>query len=286
MRLTKFHGLGNDFLVAVFPDADLGPAHAVAWCDRHRGIGADGLLIATNEPGAHARMTVWNADGSRAAMSGNGIRCFAQALVRHLGGEAAGELGSDGTWVLDIETDGGRRSVTVQATDRADTVDATVSMGAISSIAPPTNWATLGCHPDRPVLHATIGNPHSVVGCDDVTAVDLGSLGAQVPEVNLEIIEPGPQVDAITMRVHERGAGITQACGTGACVSAYAARSWGLVHSDTVTVHMDGGDCRVKLDGVHATLIGPSVYIATVEVDHSAEQRGAMSASISMHESS
>ena len=92
-----------------------------------------------------------------------------------------------------------------------------------------------------------------------------------VPYVNLEIVEPGPEPDAITMRVHERGAGITEACGTGACASAWAAHEWGLVPASAseIVVHMDGGDARVRLHQPSAgrvTLVGPAQYIATVEV--------------------
>jgi len=128
----------------------------------------------------------------------------------------------------------------------------------------------LECHPDRPARHVSLGNPHSVVGVDDVSDVYLKSLGEKVPNVNLEIIEPGPEPHAITMRVHERGAGITQACGTGACAAAEAALVWGLVprSAEEVLVHMDGGDARVRIDNNgRATLTGPIVFLKTVTVN-------------------
>jgi diaminopimelate epimerase len=110
-----------------------------------------------------------------------------------------------------------------------------------------------------------------VVGVDDVAVVELQRLGQIVPYVNLEIIEPGPEPHGITMRVHERGAGITEACGTGACASAWAARSWGLVPAATeeIVVHMDGGDAKVRLHHPsqgRVTLVGPAQFIATVVV--------------------
>jgi diaminopimelate epimerase len=115
----------------------------------------------------------------------------------------------------------------------------------------------------------SLGNPHSVVGVEEVAIVDLGHLGSLVPHVNLEIIEPGPDANAITMRVHERGAGITRACGTGACAAADAALSWGFVPKsvEEVVVHMDGGVARVRIsEDRRATLTGPAEYIATVTV--------------------
>jgi diaminopimelate epimerase len=265
LELTKHHGLGNDFLVALDDTAldDTALAElAVRLCDRRRGIGADGLLIATPEPGYAARMKLFNADGSLAVMSGNGIRCFAHALALRRG---------DLTEQL-ILTDAGPRLVRLFATDHPDEIEASVDMGEISAIVAPSGWEAVGCHPDRPVLHLGIGNPHTVVGVDDVSSVDLLALGTQVPGTNLEIVEPGPTPDAITMRVHERGAGITQACGTGACVSAFAARAWGLVPAATaeIMVHMDGGRAKVRLDEPgtgRATLIGPSVLIATITID-------------------
>jgi len=143
-------------------------------------------------------------------------------------------------------------------------------MGRVSDLTEPHNWDALGCNPDRPVRHVSMGNPHSVVGVDDVAAVDLAELGQKVPHVNLEIIEPGPEPHAITMRVHERGAGITMACGTGACAAAEAAVAWGLVPATTpeVIVHMDGGDAKVRVDSSTraVTLIGPAVFIASISV--------------------
>ena len=261
LELTKHHGLGNDFLVAFHPHVDDLPGLARRLCDRRRGIGADGLLIGESEPGYAARMMLFNSDGSRAEMSGNGIRCFAQALARRRG---------------DLEpqrilTDAGERLVTLYPTESPDMIEAAVDMGPVAGIDAPDDWHRVGTDPMRPVSHLSVGNPHAVVAVDDVDVVDLLSLGQIVPDINLEIIEAGPEPHAITMRVHERGAGITEACGTGACASAWAARSWGFVSPDLeeITVHMDGGDAKVRVhqphDG-HVTLVGPAVLIGSITV--------------------
>ena len=262
LELTKHHGLGNDFLVVFHPALD-DPAELARWvCDRHRGVGADGLLVGYDEPGFSARMVLYNADGSRAEMSGNGIRCFAQALAA-LRGDLADQL---------IATDAGPRLVCLMPTETPEVIEVSVDMGEVVPIAEPEGWSALGCHADRPVVHLSVGNPHSVVGVDDVSEVDLGELGARVPTINLEIIEPGEHALEIRMRVHERGAGITEACGTGACASAWAARSWGLVPASAgeISVHMDGGRARVRFDDPvpgHVTLIGPTELVAHVVVE-------------------
>ena len=160
----------------------------------------------------------------------------------------------------------------LEDTDVAATITASVEMGDVSLLEEPSGWAALGCHPDRPVAHLSLGNPHSVVGVDEVAVVDLVQLGGQIPHVNLEIVEPGPESNGITMRVHERGAGITEACGTGACAAAYAARSWGLVarNANDVTVHMDGGSATVTFTDDapdHAVLTGPATYVGTIEIE-------------------
>jgi diaminopimelate epimerase len=261
LTLTKHHGLGNDFLVLFDPPDANHALLAQQLCDRRTGIGADGLLLAEDVEGYAAKMTLYNADGSRAEMSGNGIRCFAQAVAAR-----SGDLGPQL-----ILTDAGDRLVTLASTDDEHTISARVEMGEVGAIDEPTGWAALGCNPDRPVAHMTMGNPHSVVGVDEVAAVDLADLGSKVPHVNLEIIEPGPETNAVTMRVHERGAGITRACGTGACAAAYVAAQWGLATpiNGEVIVHMDGGTATVAFDPEHPTvaiLTGPATHIATIEV--------------------
>jgi len=270
VQLTKHHGLGNDFLVVFHPGIDHLAEFARRVCDRRRGIGADGLLVAESPPTGDdhttefgATMVLFNADGSRAEMSGNGIRCFVQALSMRHGGHLD---------PVTIHTDAGVRVVTVEPTDRPDTLVATVSMGTIEPIDEPDGWQSLGCHPDRPVAHLSLGNPHSVVGVDDVAVVDLVELGAKVPQINLEIVAPGERQNEIRMRVHERGAGITEACGTGACAAAHAAASWGLAtpSDGKLVVHMDGGRATVGLDTPEpgdVSLTGPATYIATIEID-------------------
>ena len=261
LELTKHHGLGNDFLVAFHPHVDDLPALARQLCHRRHGIGADGLLIGESEPDYAARMVLYNSDGSRAEMSGNGVRCFAQALARRRGD-------TDPQRIL---TDAGERLVTLCPTDDPDVIEAAVDMGAVEVLGPPPGWHLVGSDPMRPVRHLGVGNPHAVVLVEDVGLVDLLSLGEMVPHINLEVVEAGPEPTAIRMRVHERGAGITAACGTGACASAWAASSWGLVDDDVreITVHMDGGDAKVRLhDPIkgHCTLVGPAVFVGSITV--------------------
>ena len=277
MRVSKFDAWGNDFLVLDLAEVDAyrsvaapvtdtpdWAAVARAWCDRSSGVGADGLLLLQRIDDVNARMKLYNSDGSSAEMSGNGARCFAHALFR--ADDARGER------VYRLHTDAGERQVTVGA-HSDDSVMASVDMGEVTRIGEPEGWGRVGTHPDRPVMHVSVGNPHTVVGVEDVNAVDLAQLGQMIPQVNLEIIEPGPKLNSITMRVHERGAGITQACGTGACASAWAAVWWGLVPQQTerceVVVHMPGGDAVVTLNAPtrgRVMLTGPAKFVGTFEV--------------------
>lgn len=275
VSVTKHNGLGNDFLVldrreaSALSNAQVSeidwPNMARSWCNRKTGIGADGLLLLGRVNANTLTMRLFNSDGSLAEMSGNGIRCLAQAA------QMADGLSTQVEYA--VTTDAGERRVVV--TPRANdsqTVDASVDMGPIGTLVEPTGWASLECDPMRPVMHISVGNPHSVVGVEEVAVVPLKELGEKVPQINLEIIEPGPEVNAITMRVHERGAGITQACGTGACASAWAAVQWGLVpkSASEVIVHMDGGDVQVRVNEPKAgsvTLIGSAQFVSTHVVE-------------------
>lgn len=266
MRASKLHGLQNDFLVVLDeanPGAPApGPDEARAWCARHTGVGADGLLLgstATPGSGADVRMRLLNADGGPAEMSGNGIRCFAQAVARQRG---------IATGRLVIETDAGIRAVEL-APDPGDphVVHVGVAMGRAESgpEVPATVADALG-RQGRRYGTADLGNPHLVVEVPDPWAIDLAVEGPAIEAafaagINVEFIAVSGS-DRLDLTVWERGAGITRACGTGACAAATVARSWGLVGTD-VAVLMPGGEARVATaaDGT-ILLTGPSAWIA------------------------
>lgn len=271
IRLTKHHGLGNDFLIAVDPaHAGAEPPtadHARAWCDRRTGIGADGLMLATPESGGRWRMVLWNADGSRAEISGNGIRCLGQAIVAHL------ELDRSVDQDLVVETDAGTRQVTVRAVDpgvSSDTAAVRVSMGkAVPGPEPSSRWSEVGI--DVVEQHGVdIGNPHLVAFVPSVAGADMAVIGpvieADYPAgCNVHLVEVlGPR--HLDLRVWERGAGVTQACGSGACAAAWVAVSAGMVDSP-VTVDMPGGAATVELVDDEIFLIGPAVRVAEVIVN-------------------
>jgi diaminopimelate epimerase len=278
MRLTKHHGLGNDFLVVLDPDSShpLDAEIARALCDRHTGVGADGIMRITPGDGGEpvdARMELRNADGSVAEMSGNGIRCAAQAML--LGWRGVGtDLPLDTT----LATGAGPRTVTVHEQVDAVTHNLSVAMGAARLVDEVPEWAGGGV---ARALVVDTGNPHVVLdmsgaGPDAAADVDLVALGetvnAKVPggaNVHLLTVEAEPGgAHGIAIRTYERGVGLTQACGTGACASAAAARAWGLV-GDLVPVDMPGGRAEVTLgvsDDVEVVLRGPATYVAAVEL--------------------
>ena len=258
MRLTKHHGLGNDFLVLLESDATapVTPALARAVCDRHRGIGADGLLHVTPSATADVAMVLYNADGGRAEMSGNGISCLAQAAVL---------AGIVPVGVVTVSTDAGIRRV--ELVERAaGEHEATVDMGAAKIGEDEVEWL------DDDVMRAArvdIGNPHLVLHAPtldrDFDFVARGaSINELVPEgINVELVAPGPMDDELTMRVYERGVGLTEACGTGACAVAAAAYQWGLCDV-RVTVRQPGGPALIEL-GETISMTVPVVHIATIE---------------------
>jgi len=279
--LTKHHGTGNDFLVLCdgSPGGGLDPTAAALLCDRRRGFGADGLLRATPSalPGVVARMELWNADGSPAEMSGNGIRCFAQALVR---------AGWAKPGVLVVETGAGPRTLRLLPAvesrpveggwpDGADVDQVEVDMGPVTlgpSIGERVGWPSWGGGwPARPAL---VGNPHFVVlvpEAGELAALDLARLGpplgaARPGGQNIEWIAPRPE-GGLLLRVWERGAGETAACGTGSVAAAAAARAWGVV-GERLTVWNPGGPLEVTLTPAGARLIGDAHYVGRLEPGH------------------
>jgi diaminopimelate epimerase len=257
MRLTKHQALGNDFLVLL----DLRGQRPVTTdevreaCDRHLGIGADGLIRATaGTDGAAATMHLFNADGGRAEMSGNGVRCLAQALLQ--AGLAAPPR-------IDIATDAGLKPVTVEARTGARTHVLSVDMGEVVLGDEAPEWV------GDDVLRAVrvdAGNPHLVLHVPDLEwGPDIATVGSQIDEstpdgINVHLMTPGPKPGDLTMVSWERGSGLTRACGTGACAAAVAAHAWELA-GVAVDVHMPGGVAEVAL-GDTVTLRGPATSIA------------------------
>ncbi len=263
LRLSKRHGAGNDFLVLVDPDGSspLSAPLARALCHRRTGVGADGLIRVTpGRDGADLVMELRNADGSEAEMSGNGMRCLAQA---------AAEAGLVDGPTFTVATAGGLRTVELRPSAAPAEGWASVDMGpvALGDEPPPPPGA-------RRARRADVGNPHLVLLVDDPSSVDLPAAGppAAVPYpggVNVEFIAPVPgRPGHIDLVVWERGAGATLACGTGSVAAAEVARSWGLA-GDTVTVHNPGGALEVALGpapGDGTRLAGPVAKVADVVV--------------------
>ena len=261
MRLTKHHGLGNDFLVVLDLDGThpVGPADAVALCHRRTGIGADGLLHVTAAAGdADVSMALFNADGSRAEMSGNGIRCLAQAVFQ---AEVAPPP------VLRVATDAGLRTVRFVAQRSSATQRMSVVMGQAKVVDPDADRPSPAV---RRAARVDVGNPHLVLewSGDELPATDvLVALAAPIDEAtpggaNVEVIIIRAE-GAIDMVVYERGVGPTQACGTGACAVAAAVHEWGLGGLST-TVRMPGGPVDITL-GDPVLLTGDVTSVARLD---------------------
>jgi diaminopimelate epimerase len=246
--LQKWHGAGNDFLVDVVDERDpswWNTERARAVCQRATGVGADGLIVA--RLGTPVTMELYNADGSEAEMSGNGIRCLAAAV----------RLVTKATWdSLDVKTGAGLRTVGLEM--NGDAGYGGVSMGEV----------TFGHNIEGALGVANVGNPHVVIidnaGWPDVQreaiAAKMSSLegGANVEFVS--VIDK----DHLRMSVIERGVGWTLACGTGSCAAAAVLHREGLCDSDVV-VDNPGGPLRVQLHRGQATLSGPVQFVAHVE---------------------
>ena len=261
MQFTKGHGTRNDFVVV--PDLDdrlqLSDAEVQAICDRRSGIGADGILrVVRGSAAGRAGDAPWfmdyrNADGSTAEMCGNGIRVFGRYLV-DTGLAEPGRLlvdTRDGVKKLDVPPVG---DVTVGMGEPQRRPDAKVRIGGEWVAA--AGWS--------------MGNPHLVVTDVDVDSADLSTVPEVDPAdaypdgVNVEVVELVTP-SGIRMRVHERGVGETQSCGTGACAAAVAVMAT-RDQRTTYDVDVPGGRLSVKwCDGGQVLLTGPAVLVASGE---------------------
>ena len=258
LPFVKMHGLGNDFVIidARKNRVALDAARARAIADRHTGVGCDQVIVI--EParnGADAFMRIHNADGGEVGACGNATRCVASIVMQERGASAARIETASGTLAAQAGANGA----------------VTVDMGA-----PRFDWRDVPLASAHDTLHVkfslgplsdpvalSMGNPHAVFFVPDAEAVDLATLGPQIehhalfPErVNVGVCQVIAK-DRVRLRVWERGAGITQACGTGACAAAVAGARRGLT-GRSVTVVVDGGELKIEWRADdHVMMTGP-----------------------------
>ena len=262
LRFTKYEGLGNDFVVVdAADDRALDVEQVTRICDRHFGVGADGVLLVTPPAslGARATMVVLNADGSRPEMCGNGLRCVALHL-------AIQDRARGISFIVD--TDAGPRLVAVERDDRKASV--AVGMGRAVTEAYLTQrfrGASLQ------FARISMGNPHAIsfdTGLDEAALDELGpaiSAGfSQGTNVELATVRNPRTLEVI---VWERGVGRTLACGTGACAVVVAAARQGLVAFETeVEVRLPGGPLHISVarETLDVTMRGPAKQVFSGEV--------------------
>ncbi len=278
ISFTKGHGTGNDFVLVFDPNNELviDERQVAKICDRHFGIGADGLIrivpskdvpegadILADEPSAYWFMDYRNADGSIAEMCGNGVRVFAKYLT-----ERVGVLLNDGE-TLHVGTRAGVKDI------QRNKAGFVVDMGRWRPESEDILVKTNGMDVPRPGQGINVGNPHVVVALaseDELKELDLNHLPklTPIPEngANVEFVVPfepmvANGVGRIRMRVFERGVGETLSCGTGIVAAALATRLWaGADAPNHWIVEVPGGSCGVRMfateEGEHIGLSGPA----------------------------
>lgn len=280
MDVIKAHGTGNDFVVVVDLDdaLELPDALVRALCDRHTGLGADGVIrIGAPRAGGDVFMDYRNADGTAVEMCGNGVRVVAKTVLDR--GLVAARDG-----VLDVDTRDGVKPVEIAWGDDGGVATVTVDMG-------PPHWGPDDIPADLPDVHefqldvapgvtwsaVSMGNPHVVTRVDDVATAPVTRLGPRIEHdpafprgTNVEFAHVRAH-DLVELRVWERGVGETRACGTGACATLVVLRADGLV-GDQATIRVPGGDLRVRYapEGHPSVfLTGPAEEVATATLAES-----------------
>lgn len=249
MLFHKYHAAGNDFIIT--DDPAVIPAQAPALCDRRTGIGADGILLHRPAPDADAEMIILNADGSIAAMCGNGLRCFCRYLIEQRGVAKNS---------LRIQTGAGAIDCLVSR-DGDDWI-VTIDLGA-AAVTP---------SPDGAIVD--IGNRHLVVrgGPDAGTARDTASRLQEKfnGDINVEVLTALDEcARTVELIVNERGAGFTRACGTGGGAVTAALHHDGVVATgDEWTLRFPGGPIRYRRDGRgHIILRGDARFVFSGTTD-------------------
>ena len=247
-KFEKWQGCGNDFILIDRLGNEIDEPDKIKWmCDRHFGIGADGVIYVMSSTKAATRMRIFNADGTEAEMCGNGLRCFARYLL------SGDKFFSDDD--LTVETGAGILVVSMKhnliTVDMGEPIFAADKIpvdgfGSQKLVAEPIEVDGV----KYKMTCVSMGNPHCVVFVDDIADVDLEHIGPKFEthkifprKTNTEFVQVvGP--NKLRMRVWERGSGITMACGTGACATAVAANLNGKAGRKS-TVILDGGELNI-----------------------------------------
>ena len=266
INFSKMHGLGNDFVVidAINQTIDLSPEQIRQMADRHYGIGFDQmLLVRPAQAGADFRYVIYNADGSEVSQCGNGARCFALFVK---------QKGLSNKSSIRVETGAGELILNINAANQI-----TVDMG--SPIFEPANipldsaqqqllYMVDATDTQLEFSAISMGNPHAVIQVDDVQQTAVDALGAAMeshsifPErANIGFSEITSR-HSLNLRVYERGAGETLACGSGACAAAVAGIQLGKL-SSPVIVHLAGGDLSIAWQGENESVMmsGPASFV-------------------------
>ena len=261
LRFTKMQGLGNDYLYVFGPVPENVRDLCVRLCDRHFGVGADGMIFIGESDTADFSMRIFNSDGSEADMCGNGIRCVGKYVF---------DRGLTQKTELTIETRSGNRNLILKPGADGRITFVTVDMGK-AALLDSMLQLSMGTG-----VAVSVGNPHVVCFTKTVKDVPLSLWGPMIehddrfPEgVNAEFVQVLSET-GLRMRVWERGSGITLACGTGACASAFAAVYRGFCEKDRpIEVVLDGGSLFVTVQSDGTVMMeGPAetVFIGETEL--------------------
>lgn len=258
LSFVKMEGAGNDyvFVDGIHQDFDLaeGPRLAKVVADRHFGVGGDGLIVLAPSRTADYRMVMWNTDGSRGAMCGNGLRCLAKL---------AHDTGVTRERSVQVETDGGVRAVELMFDGSGAVTGAAVDMGRVS-VGETAERVTID-GADWHYHPGDAGNPHAVIFVegdpDQVAVTRVGGAFQDLDRfrdgVNVEFVQVRPD-GGLAQRTYERGSGETLACGSGATVAALAAMVTGRVPGPEVAVHLRGGVLKIRREASSLVMAGPA----------------------------
>ena len=248
LHFTKMHGLGNDYIYFNVIDTPLPNPNAlsVTLSDRHKGIGGDGIVLIGKSSAGDFSMRIFNADGSEAKMCGNASRCIGKYLY---------DKGLTDKKTIRLDTLSGIKTLNLHIDDsnQVDTVDVDMGEGKLLQLPDGTiDRGSVEAFGQRFTATAIdMGNPHLVLFVNNAETVDVANIGASLETnpkfpggINVEFVQVINR-NHIRMRVWERGSGITQACGTGACASAVACAMANLTEPEKCIVKMDGGSLHI-----------------------------------------